>query len=153
MRNQLLFWVALACTQLGFAHASNFDTERLERRAYESALWGQALVAGNEMIEGGIAAGQKLNQVAFFSRPPNWKFQQPTPNNSTLYVQLIYDVKGGPVVVEIPPTEGPYSVFGTFLDVWQRPVVDVGAGGDDKGKGGKYFLYNARNPKITVPDG
>jgi hypothetical protein len=132
---------------------SDFDAERLERRAYESALWGQAIVAGNEMIEGGIAAGQKLNQVAFFSRPPNWKFQQPTPNNSTCYVQLIYDVKEGPVVVEIPPTEGPYSVFGTFLDVWQRPVVDVGAGGDDKGKGGKYFLYNARDPKITVPDG
>jgi len=131
----------------------DFDAERLERRAYESALWGQAIVAGNEMIEGGIAAGQKLNQVAFFSRPPNWKFQQPTPNNSTCYVQLIYDVKAGPVVVEIPPTEGPYSVFGTFLDVWQRPVVDVGAGGDDKGKGGKYFLYNARDPNITVPDG
>jgi hypothetical protein len=133
--------------------AGDFGAERLKRRAYESALWGQALVAGNEMVEGGMAAGQKLNQVAFFSRPPNWKFQQPTPNNSTCYVQLIYDVKAGPVVVEIPPTEGPYSVFGTFLDVWQRPVVDVGAGGDDKGKGGKYFLYNARDPNITVPDG
>jgi hypothetical protein len=132
---------------------SEFDAERLKRRAHESALWGQALVAGNEMIEGGLAAGQKLNQVAFFSRPPNWKFQQPTPNNSTCYVQLIYDVKAGPVVVEIPPTAGPCSVFGTFLDVWQRPVVDVGAGGDDQGKGGKYFLYNARDPKLKVPDG
>ncbi|MEJ2548422.1 MAG: DUF1214 domain-containing protein [Gemmatimonadota bacterium] len=135
------------------AHARDFDAERLERRGYEAALWGQALVAGNEMIEGGIAAGQKLNQVAFFSRPPNWKFQQPTPNNSTCYVQLIYDVTEGPVIVEIPPTEGPYSVFGTFLDVWQRPVVDVGAGGDDQGKGGKYFLYDDRDPNITVPDG
>ena len=135
------------------AQARDFDAERLERRAYEAALWGQALVAGNEMIEGGMAAGQELNQVAFFSHPPNWKFQQPTPNNSTCYVQLIYDVKDGPVVVEIPPTEGPYSVFGTFLDVWQRPVVDVGAGGDDEGEGGKYFLYDARDPKITVPDG
>jgi hypothetical protein len=153
MRNQILPLMALACTQFGFVHARDFDAERLERRAYESALWGQALVAGNEMIEGGMAAGQKLNQVAFFSRPPNWKFQQPTPNNSTLYVQLIYDVKQGPVVVELPPTKGPYSIFGTFLDVWQRPVVDVGAGGDDKGKGGKYFLYNARDPKIKVPEG
>jgi hypothetical protein len=153
MRNQILPVIALACSPLGFVHARDFDAERLERRAYESALWGQALVAGNEMIEGGMSAGQKLNQVAFFSRPPNWKFQQPTPNNSTCYVQLIYDVKQGPVVVELPPTKGPYSIFGTFLDVWQRPVVDVGAGGDDKGKGGKYFLYNARDPKIKVPEG
>ncbi|UJS18652.1 MAG: DUF1214 domain-containing protein [Candidatus Jettenia sp.] len=153
MRIQYFLIIALISTQFGIAFARDFDAERLERRAYEAALWGQALVAGNEMIGGGIAAGQKLNQVAFFSRPPNWKFQQPTPNNSTCYVQLTYDVKQGPVVVELPPTKGPYSIFGTFLDVWQRPVVDVGAGGDDKGKGGKYFLYNARDPKITVPDG
>jgi len=145
--------IALVSTQIGVAIARDFDAERLERRAYEAALWGQALVAGNEMIEGGIAAGQKLNQVAFFSQPPNWKFQQPTPNNSTCYVQLIYDVKQGPVVVELPPTTEPYSIFGTFLDVWQRPVVDVGAGGDDKGNGGKYFLYNARDPKIKAPEG
>ena len=153
MGKQFLWFIVFVCLQAGHAYARDFDNERLERRAYESALWGQAIVAGNEMIEGGLAAGQKLNQVAFFSRPPNWKFQQPTPNNSTLYVQLIYDVKAGPVVVEIPATKGSYSVFGTFLDVWQRPVVDVGAGGDDKGQGGKYFLYNSRDPKIKVPDG
>jgi hypothetical protein len=68
MRNRFLFCIAFACTQFGFAHASDFDAERLERRAHESALWGQAIVAGNEMIEGGIAAGQQLNQLAFFSR-------------------------------------------------------------------------------------
>lgn len=153
MGKQFLWFIVFVCLQAGHAYARDFDNERLERRAYESALWGQAIVAGNEMIEGGLATGQKLNQVAFFSRPPNWKFQQPTPNNSTLYVQLIYDVKAGPVVVEIPATKGSYSVFGTFLDVWQRPVVDVGAGGDDKGQGGKYFLYNSRDPKIKVPDG
>lgn len=127
--------------------------ERLERRAYESALWGQALVAGNEMIEGARRSGQKLNQVSYTSRAPNWKFQLSTPNNSTPYVNLIYDLKAGPVVVELPPTKGHYSIFGTFLDVWQRPVVDAGAGGDDKGKGGKYFLYYARDSDVKVPDG
>ena len=43
--------------------ARDIEMERLERRAYESALWGQALVAGNEMIEGARRSGQKLNQV------------------------------------------------------------------------------------------
>ena len=131
----------------------DFEQMRFERRAYECAIWGQPLVAGNEMIEGAIKAGQKLNQVAYFSKPPNWKFQQPTPNNSTLYLQLIYDVKESPVVIEIPAENEQFSVFGTFLDVWQRPIVDVGGDGDDQGKGGKYFLYNANNPDISVPDG
>jgi hypothetical protein len=141
------------CLPVTLADARDFERERLERRAYETALWGQALVAGNQMIAGGIAAGQKLNQVAYFSRPPNWKFQQPTPNNSTLYVQLIYDIKDGPVVVEIPRTSDPFSIFGTLLDVWQRPVVDVGAGGDDKGNGAKYFLFDANDKNAKVPDG
>ena len=135
------------------AESRDIELERLERRAYESALWGQALVAGNEMIEGAQRAGQHLNQVAFTSRAPNWKFQLSTPNNSTPYVNLIYDLKDGPVVVELPPTTAPYSIFGTFLDVWQRPVVDVGAGGDDQGKGGMYFLYYAGNPDTKVPEG
>ncbi len=104
------------------------------------------------MIVGGLDAGQRLNQVAYFSKPPNWKFQSPTPNNSTPYVQLIYDLKDGPVVVELPAATETYSIFGTFLDVWQRPVVDVGPDGDDKGKGGKYFLY-AANADAEVPEG
>jgi hypothetical protein len=66
---------------------------------------------------------------------------------------LIYDLKEGPLIVELPPTKGPYSIFGTFLDVWHRPVVDAGAGGDDQGKGGKYYLYYAGNSDIKVPEG
>lgn len=134
------------------AEERNFERERLERRAYESALWAQPLVAGNEIIAGAINAGQQLNQVAYFSQPPNWKFQAPTPNNSTPYVQLVYDLKDGPVVVELPAATDTYSIFGTFLDVWQRPVVDVGPDGDDQGKGGKYFLY-AQNTDPDIPDG
>ena len=83
----------LSVLALVSADARDIELERLERRAYESALWGQALVAGNEMIEGALRSGQKLNQVAYTSRAPNWKFQLSTPNNSTPYVNLIYDLK------------------------------------------------------------
>ncbi|WP_394245605.1 DUF1214 domain-containing protein [Vibrio astriarenae] len=141
-----------ACVAATSVQARDFDQQRLERRAYEAALWGQAVVAGNQMIQGGIDAGQELNQIAYFSEPPTWKFQQPTPNNSTPYVQIIYDVKNGPVVVEVPPSTADFSVFGTFEDLWQRPMVDIGADGDDAGKGGKYFLYDAFDSDIVVPE-
>ena len=133
--------------------AKKYALEKYERRAFEAAIWGYALVSGDAMIQGGLEEGQKLNQVAYLSQPPNWKFQGPTPNNSTLYVQLIFDIKSGPVVVEVPPTNGPISIFGSIEDVWQRPVVDVGAQGDDGGKGGKYYLYNVRDPEAKVPEG
>lgn len=133
--------------------AKQYSQERYKRRAHEVAIWGYALVAGDAMVKGGFDAGQKLNQVAYLSKPPNWKFQGPTPNNSTLYVQLIFDIKDGPVVVELPPTDGPISLFGSIEDVWQRPVVDVGAQGDDAGQGGKYYLYNKRDPQAKVPEG
>ncbi|WP_170470000.1 MULTISPECIES: DUF1214 domain-containing protein [Ruegeria] len=143
--------IAMTIGQLS-AQERDFERERFERRAYESALWAQPLVSGNQMIVGALDSGQKLNQVAYFSKPPNWKFQSPTPNNSTPYVNLIYDVKDGPVVVELPAATERYSIFGTFLDVWQRPVVDVGSDGDDKGEGGKYFIY-AANTDAKVPEG
>ena len=54
--------------------------------------------------------------------------------------------KDGPTVVEIPPGVGP----GTVNDAFFRFVVDMGAPGPDKGKGGKYLIlppdYKGRVP-------
>lgn len=149
----LAFALSLIALFASTANARDFAQERFERRAYEAVLWSYPLVAGNQMVDGGLAAGQKINQIAFFSQPPNWKFQQPTTNNSTLYLQLIFDVKQGPAVVEIPPEHSSIGLFGTFLDIWQRPVADIGPKGDDAGKGGKYFIFYANDPDISVPDG
>ena len=59
-----------------------------------------------------------------------------TPNSETLYgatfLQLDTD---GPTVVEAPP-----GVLGLVDDMWMRPVEDIGLGGPDAGKGGKYLF-------------
>jgi len=60
-----------------------------------------------------------------------------TGNTSTVYCSVILDLKkDGPTVVEIPPGVGP----GTVNDAFFRFVVDMGAPGPDKGKGGKYLI-------------
>jgi hypothetical protein len=60
-----------------------------------------------------------------------------TGNTSTVYLSIILDLKkDGPTVVEIPPGVGP----GTVNDAYFRFVVDMGAPGPDKGKGGKYLI-------------
>jgi hypothetical protein len=42
-------------------------------------------------------------------------------------------------VVIIPPSFEA-GLFGTLLDAWQVPLVDVGPKGEDQGRGGKYLL-------------
>ncbi len=70
-----------------------------------------------------------------------------TANSETIYNLVWLDSKNGPLVIEIPP-----NVLGMMDDFWQRPVVDVGRVGPDKGKGGKYLLLPP-SYKGEVPEG
>jgi hypothetical protein len=60
-----------------------------------------------------------------------------TANATTPYVISFFNLaETGPVVIDMPEGE----VAGFVNDMWQRPVVDMGQTGPDKGKGGKYLL-------------
>jgi hypothetical protein len=82
----------------------------------------------------------KGNQVVYWSRPVNWKDQTLTPNPDTIYFNPFYDTTGGPVVLEIPPTDGDSVIVGSVDDAWQNALEDVGQAGADKGKGAKYLI-------------
>ena len=60
-----------------------------------------------------------------------------TGNTDTVYAAAILDLeKDGPTVVEVPPGSGP----GTLNDAFFRFVVDMGAPGPDRKKGGTYII-------------
>ena len=60
-----------------------------------------------------------------------------TGNTDTVYALAFFDLKkDGPIVVEVPKGSGP----GTVNDAFFRFVVDMGAPGPDKGRGGKYLI-------------
>ena len=67
-----------------------------------------------------------------------------TPNTTTPYIHIELNVKDGPVVFEVGT-----PVIGIVDNAWFLYVGDVGLGGPDKGKGGKYLLvgkdYKGRN--------
>lgn len=72
-----------------------------------------------------------------------------TGNTDTVYASVMLDLqRDGPTVVEIPPKTGP----GTVNDAFFRFVVDMGAPGPDKGKGGKYLILPP-DYKGSVPHG
>ena len=81
---------------------------------------------------------------------PGWKPSEPflTGNNSTVYAIASLDLKiDGPTVVDIPP-----GMYGTANDAVFKYLVDFGAVGPDKGKGGKY-LFVPPGYEGDVPDG
>ena len=62
-----------------------------------------------------------------------------TGNTDTVYCLNFFDMKKlGDMVVEIPAGCGP----GTVNDAFFRFVVDMGAPGPDRGKGGKYLILS-----------
>lgn len=123
----------------------------IERRAVEAVFWGMPAVNFELMLQ----AFQKLNgmpnQVAYWSRPLDWKNQTLTPNPDTIYLMPFYDVRNGPMVLEIPPAEDG-SITGSIDDSWQNALEDVGPAGADKGNGGKYLIVPP-DFKDSIPEG
>jgi len=72
-----------------------------------------------------------------------------TGNTDTIYALAVLDLKrDGPTVVEIPAGAGP----GTVNDAYFRFVIDMGAPGPDRGKGGKYLILPP-DYKGAIPEG
>ena len=136
---------------------TELEAERYERRAVEAAIWGMPLVnlwAMRERFE--TDAGVGPNTIAYFSRPMDWKLQVTTPNNTTLYIFAFWNTeRDGPIVLEVPPTTDTVGLFGTAMDAWQRPLIDMGGEGFDRGLGAKYLFlppgYDDVPPEGYVP--
>lgn len=70
-----------------------------------------------------------------------------TANATTPYVIAFNDLgRSGPLVIDVPA--GPTG--GLVDDFWQRPVIDLGLAGPDKGKGGEYLILG---PGQKKPEG
>src|SRR5215471_7149399 len=120
-------------------NSADLAERTLKRRAVEAAIWGMPIVSVEAMRRAFFSTGAKYGDIVYLSRPADWHFQLTTPNSSSLYCYLNYNIKDGPVVLEFPATVGA-GLFGSILDAWQVPLADVGPAGEDQGKGGKYLL-------------
>ena len=135
---------------------SDLAERTVHRRAVEAVIWGMSAVNTDLMYQAMVRAAKgAFNQIAYWSRLPDWKNQTLTPNPDAIYFMPFINTKDvGPVVLEIPPAdEG--SITGTVMDVWQSALEDVGPAGVDKGKGGKYLIlppnHNDQAPAGYIP--
>jgi hypothetical protein len=129
----------------------------LQRRAVDAAIWGMPIVSVAAMRQSYFRdANAEYDDILFWSKPADWRFQFTTPNASSRYVYFNFNLKGGPIVIDVPAAVGA-GLFGSILDAWQVPLADVGPEGEDHGKGAKYLLvppgYTKKAPSgyIALP--
>lgn len=124
-----------------------FDELDLQR-AVQIYLWAlpamniDAMRRGSEAVFG---AGNHILPV--WKDRLNTKTQVTTPNYDVVYAMSYLDLKGGPLVVEVPT-----NLQGMFDDFWHRPITDVGLVGPDQGDGGKYLLLPPDYPEDSQDD-
>jgi len=113
----------------------------LHRRAVEAAVWGMPLANYHAMREGHRKdLGMEMNDIVIGSNIQDWRMRITTPNNTTPYVMAFWNLKNGPIVVEIPKSTEHVGLYGAMLDSWQRPLEDMGQRGKDGGAGAKYVV-------------
>ena len=133
------------------AEKQTIHQRMLHHRAIEAVVWAMPLLNFKGCRDGHRALGVGYNDIAYHSKIQDWKFQTATPNNTTPYVNFFWNIKDGPIVIEIPPSADGVGIFGTLMDAWQRPIDDVGAKGRDKGNGGKYVLVPEGYQGVLLP--
>jgi hypothetical protein len=73
-----------ASAQNGAFSSQDLHDRTVQRRGVEAAIWGMPLVSFDAMREAGARdAGAKYNDIIYWSKPSDWKFQFTTPNAST----------------------------------------------------------------------
>ncbi|MCP9773856.1 DUF1254 domain-containing protein [Synechococcus sp. Tobar12-5m-g] len=118
------------------------------QRACQAYLWSIPIVS--------FAEWQKGHEVTFKARAgdvvvyDNYlaKLGILTANATTPYIISFFNLEEtGPMVVRMPAG----AVAGFADDMWQRPLIDMGQTGPDKGQGGVYVIsgpgQNAEAPK------
>jgi hypothetical protein len=134
---------------------ANIQEQMVYSRAIEAVIWGMPAVNSELMHQSLLPVKGDYNQLVYWSGLINSKNQTLTPNPDVIYFNPLYDTRQGPVVLEIPPANGPSSITGSVDDGWQTAIEDVGPAGVDKGKGGKYLIlppgYTNKVPAGYMP--
>lgn len=120
--------------------AIDWEYQMAYQRGIEAVNWSIPAVSMICMRDANFNLGGGYNTVYWLSEVPTAKQEALTANNQTPYASIFLTTKNGPVVLDIPAASERTAIFGSAVDIWQEPIVDIGPAGADKGKGGKYVF-------------
>lgn len=130
---------------------SDINYQIMVQRATQVAIWGMPAAATID-FEKAIKRdlGGDVNDVIYVSKPFVSRHGFLTANDVTPYAWGSLSTVKGPLVVELPPANDKVGYFGSIVNTWMVPLIDVGTTGYDKGKGAKYLIlppgYDGETP-------
>ncbi len=131
----------------------DLDEQVAYHRAFEAVVWAMPASAILRFRQGLYEVpGVEDNVVLAFSGTLESRHEAITPNTALPYIAAFTDLRGGPVVVEVPAATEKASLYGQVVDAWQITIAAVGPSGPDKGKGGKY-LFLPPGHEGAIPEG
>ena len=141
--------IQLECDYPSDAAVQKLYDELDFQRAVQAYIWATPLVSSEALRVANLRDwGVDFNDVSIIDNYTTPVAKILTGNNTTIYAGIFTDLeRDGPMVIDSP--EGVYQVIDDF---WQRPVVEIGPFGPDKGKGGKFLLLPP-GYAAPVPDG
>lgn len=159
--NKMMTVLMVAVLAVGVTYAKeptvdDIDYKIMVQRATQAAIWGMP-AAGMIDFEKATKRdlGGDVNDVIYVSKPFVSRHGFLTANNVTPYAWGSLSTVDGPLVVEVPPANDKVGYFGTIVNTWDVPLIDVGTTGHDKGKGAKYLIlppgYKGEVPNGYVP--
>jgi len=119
------------------------------QRATQSYIWALPAVGFHGLHQSHLNIfGAKDGDVVLYVTLKD-KAGMLTPNLTTIYAMSFWNLaKQGPLVIIVPAG----ASAGGVLDIWQRPITDVGQTGPDKGQGGKYLILPPGGPDVVNPE-
>ena len=123
------------------------------RRAVDAVIWGVPAVTLDMMRQAYFRdAKAHYNDIVWWPKGSGWQNQSLDTDTSVRYLYFFCNTKSdGPIVVDVPTAAPAASFYGTILDTWQVPLVDLGL----QGKGGKYLIlppaYKGEVPAGYIP--
>ncbi|MBV8667309.1 MAG: DUF1254 domain-containing protein [Burkholderiaceae bacterium] len=135
---------------------ADLEAQVYYQRAFEAVVWGMPLV-NTYRLRLGIMEGNDAhdNDMVSFSHPAVAHHELLTANNTTPYVTANFDLRKGPVVIEVPARTDKALLFGQIIDALGVTMESVGPAGVDQGHGGKYLLvppgYTEALPEGYIP--
>jgi hypothetical protein len=119
------------------------------QRATQAYLWGLPAVGFHALHLAHLNNFDAPNGAVVLYQTLADKAGMLTPNITTLYAMSFWDLAAqGPLVVEVPAG----LTAGGVLDIWQRPITDMGQTGPDQGQGARYLILPPGSPDMN-PEG
>ncbi len=114
---------------------ANIEEQVLYNRAIEATLWGVpavSMVAIRHSLKRDLDAN--FGDIVYFSKVLEARHELLTANNQTPYVLTFFDLRNGPMVLQVPAATKKVAFFGSAIDSWEVPIADIGPAGEDGGK-------------------